>query len=133
MEGLFNDDDLELSKTAQKLRHSRKTITGREVSLGQWGLYEHETLDYLNMDSRYGHWWHELLILIYFCSKMKQIWHVSREVTLSLMTILSGLKVIICVMRVFLSIDMLRCGSNHVLALQPVYPMVERCCFHHPN
>ena len=26
--------------------HSRKTITGREVFLGQGGLYEHETLEY---------------------------------------------------------------------------------------
>ena len=46
MEGLFNDKDLELSKRAQRLRHSRKTITGREVFLGQGGLYEHETLEY---------------------------------------------------------------------------------------
>ena len=35
MEEFFNDKDLELSKMAQKLRHSRKTITGREVFLGQ--------------------------------------------------------------------------------------------------
>ena len=40
------DKDLELSKRAQSLRHSRKTITGREVFLGQGGLYEHETLEY---------------------------------------------------------------------------------------
>ena len=33
MEGLFNDKDLELSKRAPRLRHSRKTITGREVFL----------------------------------------------------------------------------------------------------
>ena len=31
MEGILNDKDLELSKRAQRLRHSRKTITGREV------------------------------------------------------------------------------------------------------
>ena len=43
-EGFFNDKDLELSKRAQRLRHLRKTITGREVFLGQGRLYEHETL-----------------------------------------------------------------------------------------
>ena len=32
MEGFFNDKDLELSKRAQRLGHSRKTITGREFS-----------------------------------------------------------------------------------------------------
>ena len=51
MEGFFNEKDLELSKTAQRLRHSRKTITGREVFLRQGGLYEHQILEYFNMDS----------------------------------------------------------------------------------
>ena len=46
MEGLFNDDELELSKTVQRLRQSRKTITGRGVLLGHGGSYEHETLEY---------------------------------------------------------------------------------------
>ena len=39
MEGLFNDKDSELSKIAQRLRHSRKTIAGREDKEGQGGLY----------------------------------------------------------------------------------------------
>ena len=39
MEGFFDDKDLELSKRALRLRHSRKTITGREVFLGQGGLF----------------------------------------------------------------------------------------------
>ena len=55
MEGFFNDKDLELSKKAQRLRHSRKTITGTEVFLGQGALYEHETLEYFNTDWKYNH------------------------------------------------------------------------------
>ena len=43
MEGFFTDKDLELSKRSQRLRHSRKTITGRELFLGRGGLCEHET------------------------------------------------------------------------------------------
>ena len=35
MEGLFNDDDIEITKTVQSLRRSRKTITRREVFLGE--------------------------------------------------------------------------------------------------
>ena len=38
--GLLNDDDLELSKTSQRLWHSRKTTKGREVILRQVGSYE---------------------------------------------------------------------------------------------
>ena len=61
MEGFFNDRDLELSKRAQRLRRSRKTITGREVFLGQGCLYEHETLEYFNTGLKYSHQWHELI------------------------------------------------------------------------
>ena len=58
MEGFFNGKDLELSKRAQILRHSRKTITGREVFLGQGDLYEHETLECFNTDLKHNHQWH---------------------------------------------------------------------------
>ena len=125
MEGFFNDKDLELSKTAQRLRHSRKTITGREVFLVQGGLYEHETLEYFNTDLNYNNQWHELLIFEYLGNEVKQIWHVAREITISLMTIFIGSKIIFCLVRVFLSIDMLRSGTNPVIALQPINPMGE--------
>ena len=39
------------------------------------------------------------------------------------MTIFIGFRTILCVMRVFLSIDMLRNGINPVVALQPISPM----------
>ena len=87
MEGFFNDKDLELSKRAQRLGLSRKTITGREVFLVQGGLYVHETLEYFNTDLKYNHQWHEVLILEYLASEVKQVWHVAREITISLITI----------------------------------------------
>ena len=62
---------------------------------------------------------------------MKQIWHVAREITISLITIFIGSKIIFCLVRVFLSIDMLRSGTNPVIALQPINPMGELDCFHH--
>ena len=116
---LFNDDDLEFYKTTLKLRHSRETATGRAVFLGQGGSYEYETLEYFNMNFRYGQQRHELLVFNYLGNKVKQIWHVAREFTISLITIFIGLKIVICLMHVFLSIDMLRGVSNPVVALQP--------------
>ena len=47
------------------------------------------------------------------------------------MTIFIGLKIIFCLVRVFFSIDMLRSGSNPVIALQPINPMEELGYFHH--
>ena len=96
MEGFFNEKDLELSKRAQRLRHSRKTITGREVFLGQGGLYEHETLEYFNTDLKFNNQWHE-----YLGNEVKQIWHVAREITINLMTNFIGSKIIFCLVRVF--------------------------------
>ena len=123
MEGFFNDKDLELSKRVQRSRHSRETTTGREVFLGQGGLYEHETPEYFNTNLKYNHQWHELLIFDYLDNEVKQIWHVAREITISLMTIFIGPIIIFCLVRVFLSIDMLR--TNPVIALQPINPMGE--------
>ena len=60
MEGLFNEDDLERSKTARKLSHSRKTITGREIFLGQGSLNENKPLMNFNINFRFGHQWNEL-------------------------------------------------------------------------
>ena len=89
MEGFFNDKDLELSKRGQRLEHLRKTITGKEVFLGQGGLYEHEALEYFNTDLKYNQQWHELPISEYLGSEVKHIWHVAREITISVITIFS--------------------------------------------
>ena len=109
----------------------RKTITGREVFLGQGGLYEHETLEYFNTDWKYNHQWHELLIFENMAREMKQVWHVAREITVSLMTIFIGLKIIFCLVRVVFSIDMLRSGTNPVTALQSINTMGVLGYFHH--
>ena len=42
-----------------------------------------------------------------------------------MMTNFIGFKIIICVTRVFLSIDVLRSGTNPVVAPQPIKPMGE--------
>ena len=115
----------------RRLRHSRKTITEREDFLGQGGLYEHETLEYFNTDLKYNHQWHELLIFEHLGNEVKQIWHVARAITISLITIFIGSKIVFCLVRVFLSIDMLRRGTNPVISLQPIDPMGELGYFHH--
>ena len=47
------------------------------------------------------------------------------------MTIFIGSKIIFSLVRVFLSIDMLRSGTNPVIVLQPINPMGELGYFHH--
>ena len=47
------------------------------------------------------------------------------------MTIFIGSKIIFSLVRVFLSIDMLRSGTNPVIAQQPINPMGELGYFHH--
>ena len=56
---------------------------------------------------------------------MKQIRHVATEVTIILMAISIGLRIIIWVTRVLLSIDKLRTGTNPVVTLQNINSMVE--------
>ena len=46
--GLFTREDLVRSNRARSIRHSRTTVTGREVYLGSKGRYSHETLFHLN-------------------------------------------------------------------------------------
>ena len=46
--GLFTMEDLVRSNRARSIRHSRTTVTGREVYLGSQGVYSHETLFHLN-------------------------------------------------------------------------------------
>ena len=124
---VFQCKDIELSKRAQRLKHSRKTITGR----GQGDLYEHETLEYFNTDLKYDHQWHELLVFEYLRSEVKQVWLLARGITISLITIFIGLKIIFCLVRVFFSIDRLRSGTSPVIALQPINPMGALGYFHH--
>ena len=62
---------------------------------------------------------------------MKQLWHVAREITISLMTIFIALKIKLCLVRVFFSINMLRSGTNPVTALQTINPMGALGYFHH--
>ena len=55
----------------------------------------------------------------------------ARQVTMTMMTIFIGSRIIFCLVRVFRSIDMLRSGTNPVIALQPINPMGELGYFHH--
>ena len=72
-----------------------------------------------------------MLIFDYLGNEVKQIWHVAREIAISLVTIFAGSKIKFCLVRVFLSIDMLRSGTDPVIALQPINPMGEKDYFHH--
>ena len=106
-------------------------ITGREVFLGQGCLYGHETLEFFNTNLKYNHRWHEKLAFEYLGSEVQQIWHVVRDIIIALMTIFIGSKIIFCLVRVFLSIDTLRSGTDPVISLQPINSMGKLDYFHH--
>ena len=58
-DGLFTEKHLEECRLAQMYRHSRKTITGREVFLGPNGKYTNEELiDFNTYTSDLN--WHEV-------------------------------------------------------------------------
>ena len=76
---------------------------------------------------KYNYQWHELLIFEYFGSEVKQLWHDQFDDYFYCYFVT---KIIFCLLRVFFSIDMLRCGSNPVIALQPINPVVEQDYFH---
>ena len=99
--------------------------------LGQGGLYENETLEHFNTDLKYNYQWHDLLIFEYLVSEVNQIWLVAREITISLITIFIGSKIMFCLASVFLSIDMLRNGIKPVIVLQHINAMGELGHFHH--
>ena len=53
-----------------------------------------ERVEYFNKNLNYNQQWHELLIFEYLGSEVKQVWHVAREIIISLMTIFIGSKII---------------------------------------
>ena len=83
------------------------------------------------MEFRYGQQCLELLIFCSLGSHVKKIWHVAREVTIKLMTIFIGLENVICVMRVFLSIEMKPSGTNPVLAMQAINSLTGELVYFH--
>ena len=95
--------------------------------LEQGSLLAHEILRI----STYWYQRHELLIFNYLVSKVEQIWNVAKEVTLSSITIFIGLKIMVFVMLVLLSIDMLHSFTNPVVAMQRINPLSEFAYFHH--
>ena len=114
-----------------KIKAFEKNENRKRSFLGQGGLYEHESPEYFNAELKFNHKWHELLTFEYLGCEVKQTSHVAREITISLITIFIGPKIKFCLVRVFLSIDVLRSGTNPVIALQPINPMGEMGYFHH--
>ena len=123
-DGLFTEKLLEESRLAQLYRHSRRTITGREVFLGPNGKYTHEQLLEFNAYSSDLNW-HEVPWIKPIEGNILKNWHLVRELTLTLMTSFSIAKILVICLRIILSTTLFLEGAQPSVALQPINPLIE--------
>ena len=124
--GLFTMEDLVRSNRARSFRHSRTTVTGREVYLGSKGTYSHETLFDLNFPEHQIEFsWR---VLPWFQSVKKEtlfFWWIAREIAVTILTItLIGMLVRLG-FKIFFIIRLKRLGTKTRFALQPLNPFYE--------
>ena len=124
--GLFTMEDLVRSIRARSIRHSRTTVTGREVYLGSKGTFSHETLFHLNFpEHQIGVSW---TVLPWFQSVKKEtlfFWLIAREIAVTILTIsLIGMLVRLG-FKIFFIIRLKRLGTKTRFALQPLNPFDE--------
>ena len=101
-DGFFTEKQLEESQLAQMYRHSRRTITGREVFLGPNGKYTHEQI--LDCNTYTGELnWHEVPWIKHIERNILKVWHSVRELTLTLMTLFFTAKILVMCLRIILS------------------------------
>ena len=123
-DGLFTEKQLEESRLAQMYRHSRKTITRREVFLGQNGKYSHEQLLDFNTYKSDSNW-HQVFWIKPIGKNILKVWHLVRELTLTLMTLFLIAKILVICLRTILSTTLFLKGAQPRLALQPINPLME--------
>ena len=104
-------------------RHSRRTITGREPFLEPIGKYTQEQLlDFNTYNSDLN--WHEVPWIKSLDRNFSKVWHLVRELTLTLMTFFFAKILVIC-LRIMLSITLLLEGAQSRVALQQINQLVE--------
>ena len=119
--GLFTMEDLVRSNRARFIRHSRTTVTGREVYLGSKGTYSHETLFHLNFPQhQIGFSWG---VLPWFQSVKKEtlfFWWIAREIAVTILTITSIGRLVRLGFKIFFINRFKRLGTKTRFALQPL-------------
>ena len=85
-DSFFTEKQLQKNQLAQMYRHSRRTITEREGFLRPNGKYTHEQLlDFNKYTSDLN--WHEVPWIKPIERKILKVWHLVKELTLTLMTL----------------------------------------------
>ena len=105
-------------------RHSRRTITGREVFLGPNGKYTHEQLLHFNAYTSDLNW-HEVHWIKPIERNILKIWHLVRELTLTLMTLFLIAKILVTCLRIISSTRLFLEGAQPRVAIQPTNPLIE--------
>ena len=122
--GSFTEKQLEESQLAQMYRHSRRTITGREVFLGPNGNHTHDQLLDLNAYTSDLNW-HEVPWIKPLERNNLKIWQLVRELTLTLMTLFLIAKILVICLRRILSTTLFLEGAQPRVALQPINPLID--------
>ena len=130
-DGLFTEKQLEDSRLAERhsrrhslYRHSRRTITGREVFLGTNGKYTHEQLLHFNAYTSDLNW-HDVPWIEPIKRNILTVWHLVRALTLTLMTIFLIAKILVICLRIILSTTLFLEGAQPRVALQSINPLIE--------
>ena len=105
-------------------RHSRRTITEREVFLGPNGKYTHEQLLDFNTHTTDLNW-HEVPWIKFIKRNILIVWHLVREWTLTLMTLFLTAKILVMFLRIILSTTLYLEGVQPRVALQPINALIE--------
>ena len=121
---IFTEKQLEESLLAQMYRHSRRTITEREVFLGPNEKHTHEQLlDFNTYPTDLN--WHEVFWIKPIERNFLKVWHLARELTLTLMTLFLISKILVICLRIILSTTLFLEGAQPRVALQPINPLIE--------
>ena len=112
-----------LEAIARSIRHSRTTVTGREVYLGSKGTYSHKTLFHLNFpEHQIGFSWR---VLPWFQSVKKEtlfFWWIAREIAVTILTITLIGMLVRLEFKIFFIIRLKRLSTKTRFVLQPLNP-----------
>ena len=119
-------EDLWRSSRARALKHSRTTVTGRDVYLGPRGEYGHAEYFHLNLPSRQlGFSWSVLKCFENVKRETLFVGWIAREIALSISTLVLFGTLFRFLYKLFFMIQLRKLGTTTRFASQPFNPFYE--------
>ena len=118
------------SQLSQPMKHSRKTITGREVFPGQNGEYTSDQLDHFGLKIPPNCW----LYFPWFAkieTQMLRYWGIAREVAINTLSVYLLCNVFGMDLRVFFLAGLIKDEVNKETVNQPLKPLREYSYYRH--